>query len=223
MFDSQKIDSYFAPSIASSKTKKSTVSRRERIIMLTKLALPSLAALLIGVLILLPQFNKDINDMTSGLITPHKGELEKFHMENSIFYITDNKNMVNNFNADTLDETAPGSKIIKMINPKGTIPTAQKDEVTIQSPIGYYDQNNKLLTLQSGVNLDYSTGLTTTTEEMFFDFNISKAYGVKPINSKSDSIEVNAEGFEYYKDKNLLIYTGKTHITIQSENIDGGI
>lgn len=191
--------------------------------MLTKLALPSLAALLIGVLILLPQFNKDINDMTSGLITPRKGELEKFHMENSIFYITDNKNMVNNFNADTLDETAPGSKIIKMINPKGTIPTAQKDEVIIQSPIGYYDQNNKLLTLQSGVNLDYSTGLTTTTEEMFFDFNISKAYGVKTINSKSDSIEVNAEGFEYYKNKNLLIYTGKTHITIQSENIDGGI
>lgn len=224
MFDSQKIDAFFSPAkqIETAK-KRNPVSLRERVVKFIKLALPSLAALLIGFLIFYPQFKKDIHDIAADAIIPRKGELEKFHMEKGVFHITDYKNIVNNFHADTLDETEAGSKIIKMVNPVGTLPTSQNDEVIIQSPIGFYNQNNKILTLSNGVNIKYSAGITTDTEEMFVDFNTGKAYGVKPVNTKSETAEVNAQGFEYYKDKDILIYTGKSHITINAENFDGGL
>lgn len=223
MFDSQKIDAYFSPeqqprTVRAAKQR----DRRRRIMALTKIALPCLAALLTGILIIMPQLKKNLNDITADAIMPHKGELEKFHMEKSIFYITDSKNMVNNFNADTLDETEPGSKIIKMINPRGTIPTSQQDDVHIKSPLGYYNQNDKLLQLSDGVNMEYSGGMTTDTEELFVDFNAGKAYGVKPIVTKSETAEINAQGFEYYKDKNLLIYTGKSHALIKADDLEGG-
>ena len=223
MFDSKKIDAFFvSPKTIQTKKTINSLPLRERIIKFFKLALPCFAAALIGFLIIYPQLKKDINDITISSIVPKKGELEKFHMEKGIFHITDSQNMVNNFHADSLDETEAGSKIIKMVNPVGTIPTSQSDDVKIQSPVGYYNQNNKLLTLSDGVNIVYSSGITTETEEMFVDFNLGKAYGIKPITSKSQTAEVTAQGFEYYKDQNLLIYTGKSHVTIRAEDIDGG-
>ena len=220
MFDSKKIDSYFTPEENTHFLKKKAKATRNRTRFI-KLSLPALAALLTGSLIVIPQLKKNLHDIADEIITPQKGELEKFHMENSVFYITDYKNIVNNFNADFLDETEPGSKIIKLTNPTGTIPTEQKEEIHIKAPTGFYDQINKLLKLQDGVKLYYSAGITADTAEIFFDFKINKAYGNQPIVTKSDKAEINAEGFEYYKDKNLLVYTGKSHATIQADD-EGG-
>ena len=223
MFDSQKIDSYFMPSKESKTPRKNVGLSHRKLSRYIKLFLPALAALLAGLLIIIPHFKKDLHDIAEDIITPQKGELEKFHMENSVFYITDYKNIVNNFNADFLDETEPGSKIIKMTNPSGTLPTEQKEEVHIKAPLGFYNQNTKLLKLQDGVNLDYTVGIKTETAEMFVDFNSGKAYGNQPIVTTSDTAEIKAQGFEYYKDKNLLIYTGKNHTTIQADNVEGGL
>ena len=112
MFDSQKIDKYFTIKNSPTVFKPSPKSLREKIIRLMKITLPAFAAFLAGLLIIILQVKKNINDIKDDIITPRSGELEKFHMEKGIFYITDNKNILNNFNADTLDETAPGSKII---------------------------------------------------------------------------------------------------------------
>ena len=176
---------------------------------LTKLVLPAFAALLIGLLIILPQIKKNLNDTVSDIIMPHKGELEKFHMEKSVFYITDNKNLVNNFHADTLDETQAGSKIIKLTNPRGLLPTEDNKEIRITAPVGFYNQTTKLLTLSQNVQITYSSGMTTDTEELFFDFDKGKGYGLKPVVTKSETANITSRGFEYYKDKNLLVYTGK--------------
>lgn len=221
MFDSKKIDDFFTVEGFSVPQKQNKLSRRAKFMRITKLALPSFAALLIGLLIIIPQLKKNMTDIAASAISPQKGELEKFHMENGVFYITDYKNMVNNFKADLLDETEPGSKIIKMTNPRGRVPTTQTEDVTIIAPIGFYDQNTKLLTLQQGVSLKYSAGVTTDTEELFFDFNQGKAYGVKPIVTQSETAKITAQGFEYYKDKNLLVYTGKSHVTIQENSKEG--
>lgn len=223
LLDLKEIDNYFTPQTSKSFTPKPKRFTRANIIKTIKLALPSLAALFIALLIIIPQLKNDISDIASSSIVPKKGELEKFHMENGAFYITDNKNTVNNFHAETLDETEAGSKIIKMIKPQGTLPNTKQEEIKISAPIGYYNQNNKLLTLQQGVNIDYSTGVIAKTEEIHVDFNTGKAYGNHPITTTSNDAKIQAQGFEYYKDKNLLIYTGKNHTVINTENIDGGI
>ena len=221
MFDAKKIDQYFELPIEEKKTKTAPTTRRGKILRRVKLLLPAIAALLTGLLIIIPYLRKNINDITADLITPRKGELEKFHMEKGNFYITDFKNIVNNVHADTLDETKAGSKIIKMTNPEGTFPSASGKETNIKAPVGFYNQNTKILKLQKNVTLVYEKKMTTETEEMSFDFNKNKAYSVKPVQTKSDTMDVKAQGFEYYKDKNLLVYTGKTHIIIQDDS-EGG-
>ncbi|MFR8206612.1 MAG: hypothetical protein ACLU99_09995 [Alphaproteobacteria bacterium] len=75
--------------------------------------MPSIAAVLIGLLLVFPSLKKDTRDFKLDITRPKQGELEKLHVENTVFYITDKDNKVNNFLAQNIDETAPGSKIIK--------------------------------------------------------------------------------------------------------------
>lgn len=62
-------------------------------------------------------------------------------MENTVFYVTDDANRVNNFTADTIDETEPGSKLIKLIRPEGLLPSSDDRWISVKSPVGFYDQN----------------------------------------------------------------------------------
>ena len=117
MFDSHKIDAYFNGEKNLRLQTETALSRRAKIMRWVKLVLPCLAALLIGLLIIIPHLQNDDSRFDMDITRPKKGELEKLHMEQTVFYITDAENKVNNFNADKIDETEPGSKLLKLINP----------------------------------------------------------------------------------------------------------
>lgn len=221
LVDIKKIDEYFNGEQELATPKESPLSHRAKIMRWIKIALPSMAALLIGLLIVMPGLQTESERLAIDVTRPKKGELEKLHMEQTSFYITDANNKVNNFNADNIDETEPGSKLLKLKNPSGILPNADNTWVNIQSPIGYYNQNTSLLRLLDGVELFYSNGATATSEEMFFDFKLSKAHSVKPTTVDGESGHIEAQGFEYYQDKDLLIFTGKTHITMPEERVKG--
>lgn len=221
MFDTTKIDAYFNGEKNFSPQKENSLTRRAKIMRWIKIALPSIAALLIGLLIVMPGLQTESERLAVDITRPKKGELEKLHMEQTSFYITDANNKVNNFNADNIDETEPGSKLLKLKNPSGILPNADNTWVNIQSPNGYYNQNTSLLRLLDGVEVFYSNGATATSEEMFFDFKLSKAYSIKPTTVDGESGHIESQGFEYYQDKDLLIFTGKTHITMPEEQVKG--
>lgn len=221
MFDTQKIDAYFNGEKDFTPRPKNPLARRTKIMRWIKIALPSAAALLIGMLIIIPSLQTEGEKLAIDITRPKKGELEKLHMEQTSFYITDVNNKVNNFNADNIDETEPGSKLLKLKNPSGILPNTDNTWINIQSPTGYYNQNTSLLRLLDGVEVFYSSGTTATSEEMFFDFKQSKAYSTKPTIIDGESGHIESQGFEYYQKKDLLIFTGQTHITVPEEQIQG--
>ena len=121
MFDKDKIDSWFnadaTADLRDHPAVKDAFNRHTRFVRIAKLLLPSAAAVLIGLLLVFPSLKKDIRDFKLDITRPKQGELEKLHVENTVFYITDKNNRVNNFIAERIDETEPGSKLIKLIKP----------------------------------------------------------------------------------------------------------
>lgn len=218
MFDHEKLDSYFSGKPLSQDSKNS-VSRHTRIIRMTKLLLPAIAALLVGLLILFPSLKQTNDEFAIDITYPKKGELEKLHIENTIFYITDKDNKVNNFTADNVDETEPGSKLIKLVNPDGVLPSSNGAWINIKSPTGYYNQETNVLDLVENVDVFYSDGMTSKTEEMTFDFKEGKGYGDKPVTADGVFGKLQSQGFEFYSKQDLLIFTGKTYITVEEESM----
>ena len=221
MFDHRKLDSYFSGDSLGSGGKKTEVSRHTRIIRLTKLLLPAIAALLIGLLILFPSLKKTNDEFSIDITFPKKGELEKLHMENTVFYITDKNNKVNNFTAKNVDETEPGSKLVKLIDPDGVLPSEDGSWINIKSPVGYFNQNTHVLNLINQVDVFYSDGMTARTEEATFDFKAGKGWGDKEVTSEGVFGTLKSQGFEFYTEKGLLIFTGKTYITVEEESLKG--
>ena len=127
---------------------------------------------------------------------------------------------INNFTADTIDETEPGSKLIKLIRPEGLLPSSDDRWISVKSPVGFYDQNKKLLWLDDNVRMVYSDGMTATTETVFYDSAAAKAYSVTPVFSEGYFGTLRSEGFEYYKDRKVIIFTGKSKIVIRQEEFE---
>lgn len=218
LFDKNKIESFFNDTTSS--PKKEVVTKHTRIIRRTKLLLPCIAAALIGLLIAFPSLQSSY-DFSIDITSPKKGELEKLHIENTIFYITDKDNKINNFTAKNIDETEPGSKLVKLINPEGTLPGSDESWINIKSPVGFFNQTDNILDLTDNVEMFYSDGMNAETEALTFDFNNAKGYGTKPVTAEGTFGNLQSEGFEFYSKKNILIFTGKTNINIREESLKG--
>ena len=139
-------------------------------------------------------------------------------MENTVFYITDKDNKVNNFVASNIDETSPGSKLIKLTKPEGILPLDKERWINIKAPIGFFNQTNNLLELKEQVEMFYSEGMNVITSSAFFDFNNSKGYGSKPIKGQGFLGDFTAEGFEFSTKDDILIFKGHNDITIKEES-----
>ena len=219
MFDLKQLDNYFnadAKQKTSSLNKKS--DKHSDKVKQAKLILPSVAAVLIGVLLVYPSIKKDSAEFELSITLPKKGELEKLHIENTVFYITDKDIKVNNFVASNIDETSPGSKLIKLLKPEGIIPLEQDHWVNIKAPSGLFNQTSNILELQQNVEIFYSEGMTLSTTSAFFDFNNSRGYGNQKVAGSGFMGNINSEGFEFLAKKHILIFNGFTNININEES-----
>ena len=189
MVDIKKLDTYFNADseIPAARPDKKQVNRHTRIVRFAKLFLPSLAAILVGLLLLFPTIHKDVRDFKLDITRPKKGELEKLHVEDTVFYITD----------------------------EGIIPLENGEWNTVKAPLGFFNQKNNLLRLDDDVEMFYSAGMAVHTTEAFFDFPNSKGYGSKPVSAQGVFGNLKAEGFEFSTADDILVFTGHSDITIK--------
>lgn len=220
MADFSDIDAFFngkKPLVAQSTER---LSPRARILRFLKLAMPSAAAVLIAMVLIFPSLKKETVVAGLDVTLPKKGELEKLHIEQTEFTITDKDNKVSTFTADRIDETEPGSKLMKIINPKGKIPAgAEKQIVKIDSKIGYYNQNANVVRVEKNVKAVYDDGTTVLTESADYDFNRSFGSGEEDIYAYGSWGKLWAEGFEYYQGDELLVLLGNSKIVSDGRTI----
>ena len=199
----------------------SAVQKHTKWVRRAKLILPSFAAVLVGMLVLFPALQKSEKDIFLDITRPKKGELEKLHVEKTILNITDKENKVHNFTAENIDETTPGSKLIKLTKPDGVMPTSLSDWINIKSPTGYYDQNQNTLRLIDNVEIFYSEGMNINVPEIMFDFNTSVAQSNTPVTAQGDMGYLISEGFEYNTKTGIMIFRGKTFVKIKENSLKG--
>ena len=219
MVDLGKIDTYFNKTDAYAPKEHQRGRKHSRALIFAKLLMPSIAALLIGLIVVMPHWHKDTIINEYDLTIPKKGEIEKLHAEKAVFTTTDKNGKISTFTADSMDETAAGSKVIKIIFPKGKIPV-KADEVFIDvaSDIGYFDQANNNVRLEENVRAVYDKTTTVETNEAAYDFNTAYAQGNQNVFAFGDWGKLWAEGFAYDKNANIL-YLQKKSKLVHEDNV----
>lgn len=213
MVDVQKIDAFFNGSAVLKTTERRTESKRSRVLRFAKLIMPAIAALLIGLIFVFPNFKKKNVILETDLTLPQKGELEKLHAEDASFSMTDADGKISSFTADSMDETASMSKVIKIINPKGKIPLKTEEKfVDIVADTGFFDQANNIIRLEENVKAVYDNQTTFETNEAEYDFNKAYGEGQKPIYAYGSWGKIWADSFSYDKNKDILYLNGKSKL-----------
>lgn len=214
MVDYGKIDSFFNGEHPFEEKNSRRLSLKAKLIRGAKLIMPSTAAVLIALIMLYPSLKKDEVVANLDVTLPKKGELEKLHIEKTEFAVTDKNNRVSRIQADQVDETSAGSKVMKIINPQGTIPAGGNDKpVAVSSLVGYYDQNNNTLQLEQNVKAVYADGTTAETQEVKYDFNKSLGNGSKKLYAYGVWGKLWAEQFTYNHNAQILTLIGKSKVT----------
>lgn len=210
MFDSQKIDSYFdgkhnlEPQTYIAE--QGGVSWRR----VFKLSLPCVAAALLGLMIVMPNIRKSV-DLQDSITLPRKNEMEKLHIEQTVFSSTDNKNRINKLLADNVEETVAGSKIMDIANPRAAIPT-DSGFVNISSQKGSFNQNDNILNLKNNVKAVVDGSTVITTSLVYYDFNNEKGWGDERVEAKGEWGTLEAKAFTFDKKTELLTLKGYNKI-----------
>ncbi len=103
MFETQKIDNFFTVDRnLLDEEEKIFMSRRMRVVRFFKLFLPCLVALLLGLGVILFDFDNN-PDTAIGLADEEKIYFEKFRMKNTVFEITDKDGKFSVLKADEVE------------------------------------------------------------------------------------------------------------------------
>lgn len=213
MVDLKEIDLVFNKKMPLDRTERKVRDKRLSTLRFAKLIMPSLAAVLIGLIVIVPNFKK--NNMISeyDITAPKKGELEKLHVEDTTFSISDKDGKVSLFSADYMDETEAGSKVVKIINPKGTIPLQGENHfVKIFADVGFFNQLESFVRLEKNVQAVYDEKTTIETQEAEYDFKKAYGQGDAQLYAYGDWGKLWADGFSYDKKSDVLYLKRRTRL-----------
>ncbi len=210
MLNSHKIDAYFEDREAYTKKNANTYLHPSGWTRFAKLGFPCMAAILLGLMVVIPNIHKSV-ELKDSITMPRKSEMEKLHIEETVFSATDNKNRVNRLTADSLDEVAPHSKKVKIINPHGNIPI-DDGEVKISSDIGFWTQDTNLVELEQNVRAMVNETTIITTTKATYDFSSDIGYGDEEVEAQGDWGHLTADAFHYDKNTEILLLKGHSHL-----------
>ena len=140
MFETKKIDTFFTgDKNLLEEEEKIYISRRTKVVRFFKLFMPCLTALLLGLGVILFDFETD-EENPLNLADEERVYFEKFRMKNTVFELTEKDNKFSVIKASEVEEKESGSKIYDLTHPDAQ--TIDKGKIiTLNAQRGVYNQN----------------------------------------------------------------------------------
>ncbi len=189
-----------------------------RIIFLLKIAIPSIIALFIGTIIIIPQIDNRINTIEIGLPTLDTENNISFTMDNGSFYGEGQDGTIFSINIENFQEDKSDMNMFfNEIQAKIFLKNTNWIEIATQK--GTYKNNNKLFIMKGDIIINDNDNNTMLTDEATLDTNKISISGDKEINANTTFGNINAEGFHFIKD-DKYIFKGKIKGTINTSKIE---
>ena len=221
MVDLKKIDAFFEDASLFEKKTRRRLDRRAHFLRFLKLFMPSVAAVLIALILLFPSIKKNTFVPQSKLAMPKLEDIEKLHIEQTSFFMTDVDGKISTFTADLMEETETGSKVVKITNPKGKIALNAEDKFAdVRANTGFYNQETNKIEAKEEVFAVYDNSTILKTFQAEYDFSKAVGEGKYPVYAEGQWGKLWAEGFLYDKNQDILYLNGKTKIVHDDTVLD---
>jgi lipopolysaccharide export system protein LptC len=196
-------------------------ARYSRFVGLMKVLLPSLAAVLLGLVVVWPRLMLEDKRFQLGFAKLPSKEVETLAMQNPRYYGLDDSNRPFTVTADWARQEPGSSDLITLEAPKADFMSNSGANVVLDATQGLYRQPQKLLDLSGGVNLYHDAGYEIHTPTAVIDLAKGSARGIDPVTGHGPQGAIEAEGFEIAGKGKLITFAGKSHLSLRAASPKG--
>jgi lipopolysaccharide export system protein LptC len=183
-----------------------------------KLFLPSISAILIGIILAWPKIVSQKEHFNISMIKPNQNDIEKLKMVNARFFGTDKKNQLYSLTSDTAEEIKAGSRIISLKNPKADILFSKGNFLAASAKEGVYNQREEVLELKGGIDIFHDAGYQANIEQARFDLDSGEISSDSEFNAYGPLGSIHSEGIKVLnmstEDEKIVIFTNKAKLVL---------
>ena len=196
-------------------------ARYSRFVNIMKILLPSLAALLLGLVVVWPKLNFDDKRFQIGFAKLSSKDVQTLAMLNARYFGLDERNRPFVVTSDSAVQEPGNSDLIHLHAPKADFTSTSGSNIVVDGAAGLYHQNTKTLELSGGVNLFHDAGYEIHTPTAIIELNNNTARGFDPVEGHGPSGRIESTGFQMSGKGQEITFTGKAHLTLQGASPKG--
>jgi LPS export ABC transporter protein LptC len=211
LFETKKIDTFFTgDKNLLEEEEKIYISRRTKVVRFFKLFMPCLTALLLGVGVILFDFETN-EDNSFTLANEERGYFEKFRMKNTVFELSEKNNKFSVIKATEVEEKEAGSKIYNLTHPDSQTLDNGK-VITLRAERGVYNQNTQDLDLYTDVVGNYDKQIEIKTESATYNFETEKGSGNEKVVGLGETRAFKADRFAFDNKNGVIELWGNVYL-----------
>lgn len=181
-----------------------------------KVVLPAMAAALILLVVAWPQFTAERDKFRLSVANLGADQLENLSMLNARFDGIDEKDRPYSITADVATQSRRSETLIELELPKADITLEDGTWLALTARTGEYDRDTRLLDLYGAVSLFHDKGFELHTSAARIDLADGIAEGDQPVQGFGTAGSIESEGFRILERGQRIIFTGRSHLTLNS-------
>ena len=199
---------------------KRRMRHHSRLVVSLKVLFPSLAAVMIGLVIVWPQMKAQQEEAVSLLAseTEQANIPDDQAMINPRFFTVDEKGEPFNLTADTAFELPGEYRRVQLNAVKADVLLENDRWIAVDAQTGIYSQNNDTMDLSGQVNLYTQTGDEMETTQALINLKNRDIFGNRDVFLRSETGYARAQGFAVTENGTVIRLKGKTRVIVYPEN-----
>lgn len=190
--------------------------RYSRFVQVMKILLPSLAAVLLAMVVVWPRLRFDDKRFRIGFAQLSPQSVQTLSMTNARYLGLDKNNQPYSVTSDTATQEDQQPDIVDLVKPKADFISKDGSAIFVQGDRGYYHQKDQILDLIGSVNLYHEKGYELHTERAEVNLADSSAHGEVPISGQGPQGLLAGQGFRITDKGADVLVTGKSELTMKA-------
>lgn len=192
-----------------------------RFVILLKVVLPSIAAVMIGLVILWPQLKAQQEETFSLLSDPDQFDVpEDQMMSNPRFFTVDDKGEPLNMTADSAFELPGEVRRVQLNEIKADVLMQKDIWYALDAQVGIYSQTEDTMELLEQVNLYTERGYEADTTQALINLKNRDIIGTEETHFRMPAGNAVSDGFEVVENGTIFRLTGRSKIIFHPQNED---
>jgi|HigsolmetaGSP11D_1036233.scaffolds.fasta_scaffold08729_3 lipopolysaccharide export system protein LptC len=184
-----------------------------RLVSLLKLILPSVALVLVALVVLWPELQNQVLPVSSTAIV--QNENGTIRMINPRYFGVDDNDQPFSVVAQSADQIPGDEDLIDLARPEAELTRTDGTWLALNAETGRYDRRTNRIRLSGDVMLFRDDGFAAETSLAHVDLNQRTAWGDQPIVVHGPTGEIEAEGFRIADEGATIIFTGRSRLLIR--------